>query len=132
MSGWLRRLFGDKQKSTPREIRGSSSGNPTRPRAVSATGKIQPFPYRGVKIYNRNPGCCIASRSIHHITYLASEAPALPLEDCDNPSQCKCRYEHLDDRRQEVRRDSDYGLPSHQYTATERRVRGDRRRPNAA
>ncbi len=34
----------------------------------------------------------------------------LPLDQCDRPDQCDCRYQHYEDRRGEPRRRSDLGL----------------------
>jgi hypothetical protein len=46
---------------------------------------------------------CEAVRAVGARRFLAAEAPPVPLPDCDLPT-CRCRYLHLEDRRQEVRR----------------------------
>jgi hypothetical protein len=30
---------------------------------------------------------------------LSADVPPLPLEMCDRPATCKCKYRHFDDRR---------------------------------
>jgi hypothetical protein len=50
---------------------------------------------------------CEAAKALQDQVFLATDAPSLPLTDCDN-SHCRCRYDYLDDRRQEDRR-SPYG-----------------------
>ena len=53
--------------------------------------------WRSVRI---SPGLhpCNSVRNIVDQTYLATEAPALPLGQCSE-KECKCRYLYLDDRR---------------------------------
>lgn len=54
--------------------------------------------------------------------YLSREAPKVPVAGCTN-RQCRCRYQHHDDRRSDerrVRNDRAAGLPS--YLGPERRV----------
>lgn len=41
---------------------------------------------------------CHAAHAIEGIRFLATEAPKLPLAECD-ARQCTCRYRHFDDRR---------------------------------
>lgn len=41
---------------------------------------------------------CQAVQDIHDKRFLATEAPTLPLSDCDQ-ANCQCHYEHHDDRR---------------------------------
>lgn len=52
-------------------------------------------------------GACDAAKLLQDRVFLATDAPSLPLPECDH-SSCRCRYEYLDDRRQEDRR-SPYG-----------------------
>ncbi len=68
--------------------------------------------------------CC---EPIQHMTeniYLAAEAPPLPLPSCD-VAVCHCRYQHFDDRRQDMRRD-----PYNQYTRLAAVYSGEERRGN--
>jgi hypothetical protein len=41
---------------------------------------------------------CAAVRKLDGIRIISTEAPSLPLPDCDSV-ECSCRYEHHDDRR---------------------------------
>jgi hypothetical protein len=41
---------------------------------------------------------CEAARKADGVRFLATEAPRLPLADCDAPA-CTCHYRHYDDRR---------------------------------
>jgi hypothetical protein len=71
---------------------------------------------------------CDAAKALEGKVFLATEAPSLPLADCDNTT-CRCHYGYLDDRRQEDRR-TPYGerhgarLASN---ASDRRQPGNRR-----
>ncbi len=60
--------------------------------------------------------------------YLTKDAPQLPLPSCDN-GLCSCRYEHLKDRRQDLRRDpySQYGLLAESNSRADRRAGRGRR-----
>ncbi len=67
---------------------------------------------------------CDAAKAFAGQRYFSREAPRLPLADCSNPD-CRCRYEHHDDRRAQARRISDHGhtLPAPPYMGPERRTR---------
>ncbi len=54
---------------------------------------------------------CDAARKVAGHRYLSDEAPRLPMEACNNPQGCQCVYRHFRDRRTDVRRESDVGLP---------------------
>lgn len=56
-------------------------------------------------------GACQAVRSIEGHRYLSDDAPRLPLDGCQCVQDCHCVYRHYSDRRTEVRRDADMGLP---------------------
>ena len=71
----------------------------------------------------RNP--CAAVSAVDGVRFLSKEAPMLPLPDCTNPD-CRCTYQHFDDRRTGPRRDSEVGLPS-KPPEEERRVKRGRR-----
>ncbi|MFK7914388.1 MAG: hypothetical protein AB8B93_10775 [Pseudomonadales bacterium] len=64
---------------------------------------------------------CDAVKRAEQQRFLAMEAPGLPVSGCSSPSSCKCRYRHHPDRRDAMRRDSDYGLPGIFWTTAERR-----------
>ena len=64
--------------------------------------------------------------------YLSSEAPLLPLDQCDRPDQCECRYRHYEDRRDGPRRGSATGSTAKSDAKhDERRQLKDRREDDA-
>ena len=67
--------------------------------------------FHAVSVQPDQGDCCDAVAQIQGRRYLSDEAPLLPLADCTRSQDCKCRYEHYDDRRTNVRRDTDQGLP---------------------
>ena len=88
--------------------------------------------WRAVRI---EPGliCCESATELADQVFLASESPHLPLDGCTE-SNCRCRYQHLDDRRSGDDRRVDLGelgafLPASQ---TERRQRSGRRAADLA
>ena len=54
--------------------------------------------YRGAEVIARD-GACDAARSLANLRLLAADVPPLPLEMCDRPVTCKCKYQHFHDRR---------------------------------
>ena len=68
--------------------------------------------FHGVAIRAAEPGICGAVDALDNVRFLADDAPALPLPGCSNPGDCRCKYEHFEDRRTQPRRDSDVGLPA--------------------
>lgn len=114
MNSWVSKLFG---KSTPASNRRQQK---------RSKPKVQQHPFRGVKVYSKTE-CCEAARRISGQKFLAAHAPQLPLGGCDQPERCQCRYKHLSDRRSEIRRDVDHGLPG-KPVHSERRSRSDRRK----
>ena len=71
---------------------------PSKTRKTSQkSDKSEVTKWRSVRI---SPGLhsCNSVRNIVDQTYLATEAPALPLGQCSE-KECKCRYLYLDDRR---------------------------------
>lgn len=83
--------------------------------------------FMGVVIHSAD-GCCKAAERNGGQKFLAAHAPQLPLGTCDTPQQCRCRYKHLTDRRQESRRDEDNGIPRQAYYGEDRRYRRKARR----
>jgi hypothetical protein len=80
-----------------------------------------------------DPSPCHAVRELAEQRILSSEAPVLPLPDCDQPD-CSCHFEHYSDRRiQQNRRDTLIALgrlsaiPADEI-GTERRSWRERRR----
>ncbi|QSA98880.1 hypothetical protein [Methylococcus sp. EFPC2] len=82
--------------------------------------------YRCVTIRFDQATCCDAVKRLTGLRVICHLAPLLPLADCDR-KDCRCWYEHYDDRRQEHRRD-EYSRVSLDYPGPEKRARqGDRR-----
>ncbi len=76
---------------------------------------------------------CEAARSKVGQRHLSTEAPLLPLDQCDRPDHCECRYQHYDDRRGDPRRRTDQGLPPKtDPERIERRYVKDRRAQDGA
>jgi len=71
---------------------------------------------------------CQAAQDNQRERYLSAEAPLLPLDQCDLPDQCECRYQHYEDRRAGPRRGTEQGLPGvTDSERVERRYAKDRR-----
>jgi hypothetical protein len=67
--------------------------------------------FHGVEITSNAPQCP-AILAMAHRRFLSDEAPSLPIIGCDRRKACRCIYKHFTDRRTEVRRESDIGLPA--------------------
>ena len=139
--GWITNIFGSKSNKAPRgsgQRSPSSSGTPTRRNSSRPTSSRkrtrqransnnQTYPYRAVAVYSQTDQCEAAKR-LRRTKFLAAHAPTLPLGGCTQSEACRCRYRHFKDRRQEMRRDSDHGMPPRVWVDTERRHRKDRRK----
>ena len=80
------------------------------------SGRRQPIAtarklFHGVTISPAQGRACAAVTAVAGMRFLSEDAPLLPLSDCTNPGGCRCIYKHYEDRRSEVRRESDMGLP---------------------
>jgi hypothetical protein len=53
--------------------------------------------------------CCRAAKELRERRFLCNEAPLLPLEQCDQPERCDCRYARHTDRRKGPRRADETG-----------------------
>lgn len=83
-------------------------------------------PYHSVSIQPRGAACEIVRRMAGE-RFLATEAPSIPLPGCTR-RDCRCVYEHFDDRRLIDRRALEVpGMPVTHHGA-ERRGRGRGRR----
>jgi len=122
MINWVARFF---ERKKPTGGRPAVRRHATTKRR-SAPPKAVSHPYRAIIIYSRID-CCGAAERLAGQKFLAAHAPKLPLGGCDQLSRCQCRYRHLEDRRQEARRDTDHGLPNRGFATMERRYRKDRR-----
>jgi len=89
-------------------------------------------PHHAVAIRCGKNACQAAQENLGE-RHLSAEAPLLPLDQCDRPDQCECRYQHYDDRRGNPRRRSDQGLPAQTNSEdVERRSVKDRRAEDIA
>lgn len=88
----------------------------SRLRSETRTGRSSAAPLLEAPPPVRRPGHmihpgetgCAAARKIETAWLAGETAPNLPLDDCDHPESCKCRWTRVFDRRQTVRRtDSD-------------------------
>ena len=72
---------------------------------------------------------CQAAQDSKGERHLSADAPLLPLDACDRPDQCKCRYQHYEDRRSGSRRDSEHSPSIHDKSEhVERRLVKGRRK----
>ncbi len=98
-------MFGLRKRRRSKDSRKGPSGRSQSP--IRTARKI----FHGVCISADEQEACAAARELANVRFLADDAPMLPLKDCTNPSGCRCRYQHFDDRRTDARRESDIGLP---------------------
>ena len=128
--GWITNIFSKREGNRSAAPLRKNSSRPTsarkrsRERAQSGTAN---HPYRAVSVYSQSDQCEAAKR-LRRTKFLAAHAPSLPLGGCTQSDQCRCKYRHYKDRRQEVRRDSDHGMPPRVWLESERRHRKDRRK----
>ena len=94
---------------------------------VTAKQSAESRRWYSIKLVPGNNSCDSMSYMSQR-TYLTNEAPQLPLPSCDN-GRCGCRYEHMKDRRQDLRRDpySQYGLLAVSSGRSDRRAGRGRR-----
>ena len=84
-------------------------------------------PYHAVSIRCGKNACQAAQDKLGE-RHLSAEAALLPLDQCDRPDQCECRFQHYDDRRGKSRRHSDQSLSAQTDSERiERRYVKDRR-----
>lgn len=82
--------------------------------------------FHGVAVKPSERCKCKAVTALDGKRFLSDEAPSLPLAGCDSPQACRCVYEHFNDRRTEIRRESDSGFPPKEQPA-DRRMQTPRR-----
>lgn len=103
--GWLVQLLFLRRQRAP------ASGVMTAP-AAAARSRAEPAAPRPKAFHGvcLKPGldACDAVLSAINQRYLSSEAPALPLSNCDRP-RCTCTYGHHADRRDNEDRRSGWG-----------------------
>lgn len=81
---------------------------------------VHKHPFAAVRI-KPHQHACNAAFDLSHRTFLVSEAPNLPLNDCDKAESCRCGYVHYDDRRQGRDRRGDTIVMRDAYNKKERR-----------
>ncbi len=91
--------------------------------------KTKVSPYHCVEI-SMHYDACDAAMNLHGKRFLSSEAPDLPLPECDQT--CACKFKHHNDRRQDERRDVFSSGGIHYNGDKNRRLGGDRRRQTHA
>lgn len=98
---------------------------PSRADAESTSTK-----YHAVSIHCAE-SACDAAKALSGQRFLASDAPRLPLPDCD-AGQCRCYFAHHNDRRSHRDRRTPFGADIHGgpsgFRQEERRERKDRRK----
>ncbi len=99
--GWLLMRRRQRGEAATRKAIGDKSGSKSLDKASSVSSRPA-RDWRSVTILSTFSSCD-AARSLEGQVFLSTEAPSLPLADCDH-ANCRCRYEYLDDRRQEDRR----------------------------
>ena len=70
-------------------------------------------------------GACEAAFACKGKRFLSSEAPRLPLAQCD-ADRCNCKYRHFEDRRAGPRRSAETGAPEKRTPVNRREKRGRR------
>lgn len=75
------------------------------------TARVRSEPWHAVAI-RTGKWPCQAAEDAAGKRFLATEAPLLPLRDCDRAEHCNCRYRHFPDRRAGPRRKSDGAPPT--------------------
>ena len=81
-------------------------------------------PYHCVEV-KMSYSACDEVLKLHGKRYLSAEAPILPVVGCDK--NCKCKFKHYEDRRQDDRRDAFSSSGIHFSGEKNRRMGGDRR-----
>ena len=117
-----------KKGASKKELAQKKASHKGSPQQQASDNSAESGDFRAVTIQARS-GACKAAIALQDQVFLAREAPSLPLAGC-NASNCGCRYQYLDDRRQEDRR-SLYGLKHGAViggTDGNRRDPGDRRK----
>ncbi len=77
-------------------------------------------PYSAVRI-KPHQHACDAAFDLSHRVYLVSEAPLLPLPNCNKTESCRCGYVHYDDRRHGLQRRGKSIVMRDVYSKKERR-----------
>jgi hypothetical protein len=84
-------------------------------------------PWRAVSIVS-SAACCATAIGLLGTRFLPKEAPRLPLKGCLMGSDCRCSYQHHEDRRVLLRRAPDLWNPANTRCVQEERRRERGRR----
>jgi hypothetical protein len=99
-----------------------------RPSAKKSTAPAMPrTEWHAVSIVS-SAACCPAARGLLGSRFLSKEAPRLPLRHCSMSAECRCSYQHHDDRRALSRRTPDPWSPGKGFHSGEERRRERGRR----
>jgi len=112
ITNWLRRSSNKKGATKKGKSNAARKGGAV----ASGTGSK----FQAVAISSGLNDCCREVKALAGKRFLMRSAPTLPLKNCDL-SECNCRYIKYQDRRQEPRRDSEYGIGSSFVRDVERR-----------
>lgn len=95
---------------------------PSRPEfgVPSSPAVNTPSAYRALEIIPGPRACAVAKRFAKH-RFLLGVAPTPPLAGCDQQGNCTCKFQKYPDRRSDLRRSSDEGIPDFGMVVLERR-----------
>jgi hypothetical protein len=71
--------------------------------------------------------CCLAAKNGLGKSYLARDAPRLPLMNCTMPANCSCKFKKASDRRDSERREAGTSETGRWFAGPENRTRGRRK-----
>lgn len=91
-----------------------------RPKKEQPKPTVTRNPYAAVRV-KPHEHACNAAFDISHRSFLVSDAPILPLQDCNKSESCRCGYRHYDDRRQGISRRGESIVMTDAYNKKERR-----------
>lgn len=104
---------------------GSTVRKPRLRSAVALKGGVNKL-FHGVAVRPRGDDCCKAVNALGTERFLSEDAPLLPLAECSDPQRCRCVYEHFDERRDNLRRETDVGMPQRLHPEEKRAGHGRR------
>jgi len=80
------------------EDQGAKTARSTKTKAKKTEQEDTGNEFHGVSIAFAEGQACAAARDLQGKRFLSAEAPLVPLPGCD-AEDCRCRYQHHDDRR---------------------------------
>ena len=93
----------------------------------AAQAELTNTQWKAVKVHT-GLMCCQVAESMRGRVYLVAEAPSFPLKKCES-RDCKCRYIHLNDRREgdDRRETTEFLIRRNKFEGQDRRKTKDRR-----